>query len=96
MPVLFLPGNGGSKAQGRSVASEAARQAARTYASVRLAFFVAHFQGELSALDASTVERQAQYAMRCMFWMHDALQARLILLIGHSMGAAHFCFRLLR
>jgi hypothetical protein len=89
VPAIFVPGNGGSKAQGRSIAAEAARQAARARAVMRLAFYVVHLDGQLSAMDASILQAQAAYVQTCVSWMASRSPSPTSLfLVGHSMGAS--------
>lgn len=85
MPVIFVPGNGGSKAQGRSIAAEAARQVARTH-SAGLIFYLVHWRGELSALDTSILRGHAEYVQTCIQWVASETRMKSLFVVGHSMG----------
>jgi pimeloyl-ACP methyl ester carboxylesterase len=90
VPVMFLPGNRGSKGQGRSVASETLRRAARGVAKGRAAalhFYVVDFGEEWSALDAGVLGAQAAFAARAMAWLMEAHGTEQLVIVAHSMGA---------
>jgi PGAP1-like protein len=89
VPVLFVPGNSGSKKQARSIAAEAARHAARTSARVRLEIYVSGFGGELSAFDTSVLAAQADFVQQCLQWLAHkyASHNQTAFIVGHSMGA---------
>jgi PGAP1-like protein len=82
-----MPGNGGSKAQGRSIAAEADRMAARLQSPVALRFYVVHFAGQLSAFDAGILRAQAAFVERCLTWLARDGAAHTVFVVGHSMGA---------
>jgi pimeloyl-ACP methyl ester carboxylesterase len=85
IPGLFLPGNAGSRSQGRSIASELARIARRSNSPVALTIHVVDFSEELSALDARTVARQASFVAEVMQFLHRP--GKPLFVIAHSMGA---------
>lgn len=89
IPVLFLPGSSGSKAQARSIASEAYRYAARHSPHSNHSTFAVYTVGtneELSAMDARLINSQAQFFSRCLQYLHTLHTAPVAIVIGHSMG----------
>jgi glycosylphosphatidylinositol deacylase len=63
-PVVFIPGNGGSFRQVRSLASATAHlQAGRAR---QLDWFALDLNGELSALDATLLTAQTDFAVRAV------------------------------
>lgn len=99
LPVLFVPGNGGSMRQIRSIAGEAAEQYWRpeTSGSLKskhrkpLDFFTVNFQEDLTAFDGVTVLDQAGYLNVAVQYILDLYSDHedpptSVILIGHSMG----------
>ena len=91
MPVLFLPGSGGSYQQVRSLASETAKQRAAAGSGPLLDWFAADFRGELSAFDGQLLERQRFFLLLALAELDDMYARRrdgapVILIVGHSMG----------
>lgn len=89
VPVLFLPGSSGSKAQARSIASEAYRYAARQSPNANHSTFAVYTVGtneELSAMDARLINSQAQFVSRCLQYLHTLHTAPVAIVVGHSMG----------
>ncbi|XP_004527251.1 GPI inositol-deacylase [Ceratitis capitata] len=87
-PVIFIPGNGGSYKQVRSLASVALRKAREVESGVHLDYYTIDFSEELSALYGHYLERQTLYLKNCIetilkLYAND----KKIALIGHSMGA---------
>jgi hypothetical protein len=89
--VLFIPGSAGSKAQARSIASEAYRQHARNMPSTNpdFAFYTVHTNEELSALDAQLISTQSEFVSRCMAYIFQQHHLPVAIIIGHSMGAPY-------
>lgn len=92
VPVLYVPGAGGSKAQARSIASEAYRQlnrrstGAHGVENAAFAVYTVHFNKELSAYDARLLSAQAKFVARTMAWLHQQHGPPFIIVVGHSMG----------
>lgn len=90
IPVLYIPGAAGSKAQARSIASEAYRQFARSSAHepghAPFTVYTVHLNEELSAFDARLLSAQAQFVVRAIEWLHHEHPLPFVILIGHSMG----------
>ncbi|KAJ7068697.1 PGAP1-like protein-domain-containing protein [Mycena amicta] len=97
LPVLFIPGNGGSSRQVRSIASSAARQYFEAPSSVApefrsrdvkpLDFFAVEFNEDLSALHGPTLEAQTVYTARAIDYILSLYPAGTkITVMGHSMG----------
>ncbi|XP_067638402.1 GPI inositol-deacylase isoform X3 [Eurosta solidaginis] len=89
-PVIFVPGNGGSYKQVRSLASVALKKGIGT--SVNLDYYTVDFNEELSALFGNYLERQTQYLKECIevvlrLYASKGILERKVVLIGHSMGA---------
>eukprot|EP00892_Ulva_mutabilis_P005156 jgi/Ulvmu1/3011/UM015_0051.1 len=90
IPVLYIPGAAGSKAQARSIASEAYRQFARGRSSMHrhapFTIYTVHLNEELSAYDAHLLAVQARFVARAIEWLHQQHPLHYMILIGHSMG----------
>jgi len=89
VPILFLPGSGGSYQQVRSLASETAKQAAVGVAvgGPLLDWFTLDFREELSAFDGSLLERQRQFLLDVLVDLGKAYaHTPAFMLVGHSMG----------
>ncbi|KXZ47752.1 hypothetical protein GPECTOR_33g634 [Gonium pectorale] len=83
LPVLFIPGNGGSHEMGRSLAAESARRVSRlgprARTAVRLDWYLADLGGEWSAFDGAILGRQVNFtlaAMRHIARAHGLAQRR--------------------
>ena len=91
VPVLFLPGSGGSYEQVRSLASETAKQHAAS-GGAQLDWFTLDFREELSAFDATLLERQRMFLLDVLLFLDAKYVARtgadapVFVLVGHSMG----------
>ncbi|XP_054729003.1 GPI inositol-deacylase isoform X2 [Anastrepha obliqua] len=91
-PVIFVPGNGGSYKQVRSLASVALRKRRGNAADVHLDYFTIDFKEELSALYGNYLERQTIYLKACIkavlkMYANNKIAEREVVIIGHSMGA---------
>ncbi|MEW5307589.1 MAG: hypothetical protein WDW36_009975 [Sanguina aurantia] len=71
VPVLFLPGSGGSYKQGRALAGESLRLFERIPGGrkVRLAWYLADTRQELSAFDGRLLARQTRFVMTCLHYL---------------------------
>ncbi|VDM60922.1 unnamed protein product [Angiostrongylus costaricensis] len=85
IPVLFVPGSGGSAKQVRSVASILMNKTEMTSAPFRMHFYAADFDEELSFLSGAVLYRQRDFVMKAMSVLHK-MYSRKIVLIGHSFG----------
>ena len=93
VPVLFIPGSSGSKAQARSIASEAYRYAARQNPHANHSSFAVYTVGtneELSALDARLVNSQVHFVSRCLQYLQTLHTSPVAIIVGHSMGTNVF------
>jgi hypothetical protein len=91
VPVLFLPGSSGNKAQVRSIASEAYRTAERRFPNTSHSTFTVYTVGtneELSAMDARLINSQAQFVSRCLQYLHTVHPVPVAIVVGHSMGVS--------
>lgn len=89
IPVLFLPGSSGSKAQARSIASEAYRQAEKQIPTWHNSSFTVYTVGtneETSAMDARLVNSQARFVASCLQHLQTLHTAPAAIVVGHSMG----------
>ena len=94
IPVLFIPGSGGSHEQVRSIATHTMYLAAETQGksgqNIRYTFFSVDLQGEVSALHGGYIWTQTQFVVECVKFLknkfyHNTVHNKVILL-GHSMG----------
>lgn len=90
-PVLFIPGNGGSYKQARSLASVALRKGVDNDWIQHLDYFTVDLNGEYSGLFGGVLEEQTQYIIHCIrkiLELYKKLQnpPKSIVLVGHSMG----------
>ncbi|WKY10295.1 hypothetical protein Q1695_002554 [Nippostrongylus brasiliensis] len=85
IPVLFIPGSGGSANQVRSVASIMMNKTEMKSAPFRMHFYAVDFNEELSFLSGSTVIRQRDFVMKAITRV-QRMYTRKIILIGHSFG----------
>ncbi|KAG2498228.1 hypothetical protein HYH03_003978 [Edaphochlamys debaryana] len=84
LPVLFVPGNGGSHDMVRSLASETARRVGRlgsraALSSAGLDWYSAELEGEWSAFDGDILERQVRFvlsALRTIARAHNITRPR--------------------
>ncbi|KAF7336221.1 GPI inositol-deacylase [Mycena venus] len=98
VPVLFIPGSGGSKRQVRSIASSAVMQYWDAPSSVSpefrlrsnlkpLDFFTMDFNEDLSGFHGPTLEAQTAYASRAIEYILSLYpRGTSIIVMGHSMG----------
>ncbi|KAE9418229.1 hypothetical protein Angca_003481 [Angiostrongylus cantonensis] len=94
IPVLFVPGSGGSAKQARygcgslqvrSVASMLMNKTEMTSAPFRMHFYAADFDEELSFLSGAVLYRQRNFVMKAISVLHK-MYSHKIVLIGHSFG----------
>jgi len=87
-PVIFVPGNGGSYKQVRSLASVALRKAREQYeAGIHLDYYTIDFDEELSAVYGGYMYHQQSFLKHCIRTILSLYrQPSPIVLIGHSMG----------
>ncbi|XP_066952739.1 GPI inositol-deacylase [Macrobrachium rosenbergii] len=91
IPVLFIPGNGGSYRQVRSLASVAYRKALDDETDFAFNFFTVDLNEELGAFYGPALKRQTEfvtYAIRQILKLYDdrVRKPKSIVLVGHSMG----------
>lgn len=90
-PVLFIPGNGGSFKQARSLASVALRKGIDNDWIQHLDYFTVDLNGEYSGLFGGVLEDQTKFIALCIRKILD-LYTKLdhppksLVLVGHSMG----------
>lgn len=90
-PVLFIPGNGGSFKQARSLASVALRKGIDNDWVQHLDYFTVDLNGEYSGLFGGVLEEQTKFIALCIRRILD-LYSKLkhppksLVLVGHSMG----------
>ena len=86
-PVLFLPGNGGSYRQVRSLASVSLRKSEDANLKKWFDYFSVDFNEELSGLAGSLLEKQTRFATSVIDHILSLYpNGRRIILVGHSMG----------
>ncbi|KIH54766.1 PGAP1-like protein, partial [Ancylostoma duodenale] len=85
IPVLFVPGSGGSAKQVRSVASIMMNKTEMTSAPFRMHFYAVDFDEELSFLSGSILNRQRDFVVRAISTIQK-MYSHKIVLIGHSLG----------
>nr|XP_027238269.1 GPI inositol-deacylase-like [Penaeus vannamei]XP_027238270.1 GPI inositol-deacylase-like [Penaeus vannamei]XP_027238271.1 GPI inositol-deacylase-like [Penaeus vannamei] len=91
IPVLFIPGNGGSHKQVRSLASVAYRKAMDHETKFHFNFFAVNINEELGALYGPVLERQTEFvtfAIQHILKLYEdsPRKPKSVVLIGHSMG----------
>lgn len=83
IPALFIPGNGGSAMQMRSIASRS-----QELATTCIAWYGVRLNEELSALNPHLIYAQAAHVSTVIKWLRQRHpRAPELLLVGHSMGA---------
>ncbi|KAK6756371.1 hypothetical protein RB195_014654 [Necator americanus] len=85
IPVLFVPGSGGTAKQVRSIASVMMNKTEMTSAPFRMHFYAVDFNEELSFLSGSILNRQRNFVVKAISTIQK-LYSRKIVLIGHSLG----------
>ncbi|XP_055593310.1 GPI inositol-deacylase [Uranotaenia lowii] len=90
-PVLFIPGNGGSYKQARSLASVALRKGLDNGWRQHLDYFTIDFNEQYSGLYGGLLERQTEYVQECIksilkLYTRFPNGAKSIVLVGHSVG----------
>lgn len=93
IPVLFIPGNGGSHKQVRSLASVALRKAADDDYDFYFNFFTVAINEELGAFYGPSLERQTEFVIASIQRILDIYsksrvrsKPKSVVLVGHSMG----------
>lgn len=78
LPVLFIPGNGGSASQVRSLGAEAYRAATADTVQKNhgVDLFAVHFNEELSAFDGDLLADQVEHVVYCIDAILQAYQQR--------------------
>lgn len=89
VPVLFIPGNGGSYKQVRSFGSITLRMGEESHSSKHLNFFTINFNEELSGLFGPMLQQQTEFLYECIVAIKNLYQRELrkdvhLILIGHS------------
>lgn len=91
VPVLFVPGNGGSHKQVRSLASVAYRKSFEDSINFHFNFFTVDLNEELAALYGAVLERQTEFvsiAVKHILGLYEGQKGKpeSVILVGHSMG----------
>ncbi|KAK7067050.1 GPI inositol-deacylase [Halocaridina rubra] len=91
IPVLFIPGNGGSYKQVRSLASVAYRKALDDETYFHFNFFSVDLNSELGAFYGPALKRQTEfvaYAIKQILRIYEGSMnpPKSVVLVGHSMG----------
>ncbi|XP_075790358.1 GPI inositol-deacylase isoform X1 [Pelodiscus sinensis] len=91
IPVLFLPGNGGSYKQVRSLGSIALRKAEDIDFKYHFNFYTVNFNEELVALYGGSLQRQTRFVHECIkvilkLYKDQEYAPKSVVIVGHSMG----------
>lgn len=92
VPVLFIPGSGGSYKQARSLASVCMRKALNSRSPFHLDFFTVDLNEEYSALYGGVLEAQTEFVRQSIYRILDlykntkASKPQSVVLVGHSMS----------
>ncbi|CAJ0591441.1 unnamed protein product [Cylicocyclus nassatus] len=87
IPVLFVPGSGGSGKQVRSLASVMMNKTEMRSAPFRMHFYAVDFNEELSFLSGSILNRQRNFVISAISTIQRKYYRKLVL-VGHSFGGA--------
>ncbi|KAJ1367029.1 hypothetical protein KIN20_027861 [Parelaphostrongylus tenuis] len=85
IPVLFVPGSGGSAKQVRSIASIMMNKTEMKSAPFRMHFYAIDFNEELSFLSGAILYRQRNFVMKAISVLEKRYSHKIVL-IGHSFG----------
>ncbi|XKL67124.1 hypothetical protein PGB90_010544 [Kerria lacca] len=90
IPVLFVPGHGGSFKQVRSLASVTTHRTMDLQSIFHFDFYTIDFNGELSALFGGTLRDQHEFIVSCISKVLNLYpipnRPKSVIIIGHSMG----------
>ncbi|MFH4978308.1 hypothetical protein AB6A40_005017 [Gnathostoma spinigerum] len=88
IPVIFVPGNGGSSKQVRSLGTVLQNKTEMQRTPFTFDVFAVDFNEELSGLSGMYIERQTRYLEIVInyIWRSYKPSPRRIILVGHSMG----------
>lgn len=90
VPVLYIPGSGGSHRQGRSLASIALRRALNSRSPFHFDFFLVDFNEDLSGVYGGVLDDQTKFAVACiekiiqLYRRDSSHKPTSVVLIGHS------------
>ncbi|KJH44710.1 PGAP1-like protein [Dictyocaulus viviparus] len=85
IPVLFVPGSGGSAKQVRSIASVMMNKTEMSSAGFRMHFYAVDFDEEISFISGVMLFRQRHFVVKAISLLLR-LYSHKIVLIGHSFG----------
>ncbi|XP_063901046.1 uncharacterized protein LOC135120639 isoform X2 [Zophobas morio] len=87
-PVLFIPGNAGSRRQVRALASVSTQMSKNINNSINFDYFAVDFNEELTAMYGVLALRQTEYVGRCIAQILEYYnnKTKKIVIIGYSMG----------
>lgn len=90
IPVLFIPGSGGSYRQCRSFASIALRKAQNSRTRFHFDYFSVDLNNELSGLNGALLQDQFDYVIASIqrvleLYSENRAPPKSVILIGHSM-----------
>lgn len=91
VPVLFIPGNGGSYKQVRSLASISLRKSFSSNTPIMFNYFTVDLNEEFSALYGAVLYEQTKFIDHCIrrilsLYVDDKKKPKSVVIIGHSMG----------
>lgn len=91
VPVLFIPGNGGSYKQVRSLGSVAQRKAQNMNNFFHFNYFSVDLNEELSGLHGAALYQQTEFVNYCIrkilnLYKESPTAPKSVILVGHSMG----------
>ncbi|XP_053690487.1 GPI inositol-deacylase isoform X2 [Sabethes cyaneus] len=90
-PILFIPGNGGSFKQVRSLASVALRKAIKNNLHTQANFFTVDLDEQYSGLYGGVLDQQVEFVQLCIrkileLYSRYSDGPKSLILVGHSMG----------
>ncbi|CAB3396457.1 unnamed protein product [Caenorhabditis bovis] len=86
IPVLFIPGSGGSVKQVRSMASVMQNKTESRSLPVRYRFFAVDFKEQLSFGSSAVLEYQTYFVIDAMKTIANITKCKKMVLFGHSFG----------
>ncbi|XP_076818122.1 GPI inositol-deacylase-like [Clavelina lepadiformis] len=91
IPVLYIPGHGGSYKQARSLGSVLLRKAMKQNEGLHFNVFSIDYKEELVALYGGTLKSQVYFAHQCIkhilsLYEHSQNKPTSVVILGHSMG----------
>lgn len=84
IPVLFIPGQGGSYKQVRSMASHSA--ASSSFSESKFVFYSVDFNEEFSGMNGQTLQEQSEYVNDVVEYLCNSRKNIRLIIVGHSMG----------